>query len=312
MTGASDRSRTWPPPLRPGARVALVAPAGPLHGEEDVARAVQHARAFGWDPVVGANVLRRHGYFAGTDAERLSDLNHALRDPRMDGVWCLRGGYGVTRLLDAVDYDALAGRPRALLGYSDITALHAAVGCRTGLVTFHGPVARAPLPLMATASLCAAVVDHTQPAGYAPAARVLRPGIAEGVLAGGNLALLASLAGTPYAPDLRDALLVLEDVNEAVYRVDRMLQQLRLAGMLDGVRGIAFGWCTDCPPESDDGARTLDDVLAELAEVLGVPCLAGLPVGHVDDQWTLPLGAAAVLDAGARLLEVVMPAAPLA
>lgn len=132
-----------------------------------------------------------------------------------------------------------------------------------------------------------------------------RCGARAGPLAGGNLALLASLVGTAYAPDLTGAILVAEDVNEGVYRVDRMLQQLLLAGALAGVRGIAFGHCTNCPEESDDGARRLADVLREVADALGVPCVLGVPVGHIDDQWTLPLGVDAELDADARSLHVV-------
>lgn len=306
-SSASALPRRWPPPLGPGARVALVAPAGPLRGAADVERGVANARLLGWRPVVGRHVLRREGYFAGHDAERLDDLNGALRDDRVDGVWCLRGGYGAMRLLPGLDYDALRRRPKALVGFSDVTALHAAIGERAGLVTFHGPVARGELPSLSLDSLRAAVVEHADGCGPAPAARTLRPGTAEGTLAGGNLALVAALAGTPWAPDLRGTILVLEDVNEAVYRVDRMLRQLRLAGLLDGVRGIVFGQCTDCPAESDDGARALDDVLVELADELAVPCLAGVPVGHVAAQWTLPLGARASLDATGRRLDVHAP-----
>ena len=304
---AAPSARRWPPPLGAGARVALVAPAGPLRGEADVERGVANARALGWEPIVGRHVLRREGYFAGRDDERLADLNAALRDDAVDGVWCLRGGYGAMRLLPALDYDALVRRPKALIGFSDVTALHAAVGRRTGLVTFHGPVARGVLATSSAASLRAAVAAHADGCGVAPDARVLRAGEASGRLVGGNLALLAALVGTPYAPDLAGGILVLEDVNEAVYRVDRMLRQLRLAGMLDAVRGLVFGQCTDCPAESDDGARQLDDVLAELADELAIPCLAGVPVGHVDEQWTIPLGAAAVLDAAAGRLDVLAP-----
>ena len=296
--------RTLPPALGPGARVALIAPAGPLRGESDVECGIANARALGWEPVVGKHVLRRTGYFAGTDAERLADLNAALRDPRIDAVWCLRGGYGCMRLLDAVDFDALRATPRTLIGFSDITALHAAIGTRASLVTMHGPVARNPLGDFSRGSLVRAVARREDSCGTADDARILRGGRAEGRLAGGNLALVAALAGTPWAPDLRDTILVLEDVNEAIYRVDRMMMQLRLAGMLDGVRGIAFGQCTDCPEQSDDGARTLDDVLSEHAEWLGIPCIAGIPMGHVDDQWTIPLGAPATLDADARALHV--------
>ncbi len=301
--------RHWPPALAPGARVALVAPAGPLSDEADVARAVGNAQSLGWDVQVGDHVLDRRGYLAGSDADRLADLNAAFRDPAVDGVWCLRGGYGTTRILPGVDIDALIRHPRAVIGYSDITALHAAVGRRGGPVTFHGPVARAPLPPFSSLSLHAAVAAGSQPCGLAPASRPLRDGVAEGTLAGGNLALLAALAGTPFAPDMRGTILVLEDVGESIYRIDRMLQQLRLSGMLDGVRGIAFGQCTDCPLESDVDARTLDDVLIEVADALSIPCLAGLPIGHIDEQWTVPLGASAVLDVAAGRLDVLMAGA---
>lgn len=306
---APDRSSLrWPPRLAPGARVALLAPAGPLSddGEADVERAMRHARELGWEPVVGAHVRAREGYLAGSDAERLADLNGAIRDPDVDGIWFLRGGYGTMRLLTGVDYDAIRRRPIPLIGYSDITALHAAVGRRAGVITFHGPVARAPLPDSSRRSLHAAVVTREQPAGVADGARAIREGRAEGLLAGGNLALLSALAGTPFAPDLHGAILLLEDVREDVYRVDRMLRQLLLAGMLDGVRGIAFGQLTECPAADSTPSRTLDIVLAELADLLHVPCIAGLPAGHVDSQWTLPLGAMAALDVGSSRLDVHM------
>jgi len=256
--------------------------------------------------VLGTHVRDRDGYLAGSDTDRLADLNGAIRDDSVDGIWFLRGGYGCMRLLAGVDYDALRRRPKPLIGYSDITALHAAVGRIAGIVTFHGPVARAPLPDDSCRSLRAAVTTRAQPAGMADEARIVRGGRAVGVLAGGNLALLAALAGTPFAPDLRGAILVLEDVNEPVYRVDRMLQQLLLAGMLGELRGIAFGQLTGGPADEMGAARSLDVVLAELAESLHVPCIAGLPVGHMDNQWTLPLGAVATLDVDARSLDVHM------
>ena len=293
-----------PPPLAPGARVALVSPAGPLRGEEDVARAVDNARSFGWEPAVAPHALARRGYLAGGDADRARDLNDALRDPKVDAVWCLRGGYGAMRILDALDFDALRARPRPLLGYSDITALHLAVGGRCGLASFHAPTARAELTPFTRASLERAVVRASDPCGGAPGARTLRPGRAEGVLVGGNLALLAALAGTAYAPRFAGAVVVLEDIGEATYRVDRMLRQLRLAGLLDGCRAIVFGHCTNCPEGSDDGARTLDEVVTEIADALRVPCLAGVPVGHIDDQWTVPLGRVAEVDADAKTVHV--------
>lgn len=301
---SSRASLRRPPLLAPGARVALVSPAGPLRGAEDLARAVANARALGWEPVVGEHVLERRGYFAGDDALRLADLDRALRDPSIDGVWCVRGGYGTMRLLDGIDWTALSARPKALLGYSDITALHCALAARSGLASYHAPTARAELTDFSRTSLERAAVRGKDPCGAIAGARTVRGGSAEGRLAGGNLALLASLAGTPYMPSLDGAILVLEDINEAVYRIDRMLTQLRLAGLLQRVAGLVFGAFTDCPEEADDGARSLDEVIDEVAAALGVPCVAGAPVGHIAEQWTLPLGLTATLDATAGTLHV--------
>lgn len=297
------------PALRAGARVALVAPSGPLR-PDDVMHAVENVRSFGWDAIVGRHVDRRYAYFAAADAERLEDLNAALRDDAVDAVWCIRGGHGATHLVESLDYDALRRRPKPLIGYSDITALHAAIGRRAELVTYHGPTARELLTPFSRASLARALVDRTDPCGAASGARTIRGGSARGRLAGGNLALLTALTGTSFFPDLADAILVLEDVNEGLYRVDRMLWHLRMTGALDRVAGIAFGQCTGCDADEspDDGrlGRTLDDVLHEIVDRLGVPCLAGIPVGHVDEQWTIPLGAAATLDADAHTLTVEM------
>lgn len=300
------RAMQLPPPLASGARVALVAPAGPLRGPHELEASVAHAVALGWDAVPAPNVLARAGYLAGTDAERVHDLNAALRDDDIDGIWCVRGGYGTMRILPSVDYDALRRRPKPLLGYSDITALHAAIGARCGLVTFHAPTARAALSAFSRDSLVRAVVEQRDPCGAARGAHCLRGGRAEGRLAGGNLALLAALSGTPYAPDYTDAILVLEDVGEATYRIDRMLRQLILSGALARVAGIAFGHFTDGTDPIDVASRPLADVLRETADIAGVPALAGIPLGHVDDQWTMPLGAHAELDADAGTLRVAM------
>ena len=286
--------------------MALVAPAGPLRGREDIDGAIVNARALGWEPVVATHALARAGYFAGDDATRAADLNAALRDSRIDGVWCLRGGYGAVRIVDRIEWDALGRHPKAVLGYSDITVVHAAIARPAGLVSYHAPTARSPLSAFSRASLENAVMRGTNSCGVAGRARALRAGRASGRLEGGNLAVLAGLVGTPYMPALDGAILVLEDVNEAVYRIDRMLAQMRLSGSLHGVRAIVFGECTNCPEESDDGARGLDDVLLELADRLRVPCLAGVPIGHVADQWTLPLGAMAEVEAEERALRVLL------
>ena len=288
--------------LEPGSRVALVAPAGPLRGEEDLSRAEDNVRALGWHPVVGQYVLARRGYLAGSDDERLSDFNAVARDPTIDAVWCLRGGYGTMRLLEGVDYEAWSRSPKPLIGYSDITALHAAIGARADLVTFHGPTARASLSEFSRASLDCAL-RGADSCGTASEGRTLVSGCARGPLVGGNLAMLAALAGTPFAPRYDGAILVVEDVGEPVYRLDRMLAQLRLCGALGQCAGVVFGAFTGIP--KDDPAGSPDDLFVEIARALDVPCMAGAPVGHIDDQWTLPLGARAELDADALTLRVL-------
>ena len=294
-----------PPPLSAGARVALVAPAGPLRGEQELHAAIAHARSLGWEPIPAPHALSRVGYLAGTDEQRAHDFNAALRDDSVDGIWCLRGGYGAMRILPALDYDALRRNPRPLLGYSDITALHCAVNARCAVVSYHGPTARGALTDFSRDSLVRAVVQHVDPCGRAALARTLRGGRAAGRLVGGNLALLAALSGTPYAPDYDGAILVVEDVGEATYRIDRMLQQLRLAGALARVAGIAFGQFTEGTDAIDSPTCPLDDVLGAAADVAGVPAIAGIPLGHIGDQWTIPLGARAELDADARTLHVL-------
>jgi muramoyltetrapeptide carboxypeptidase len=301
--------------------VALVAPAGPLLEQDDIARAEALCRALDYEPVLGAHAGGHYGYFSGTDDERLADLNVAFRDPTIDAVWCIRGGYGVTRILDGVDFAALARRPRPVLGYSDITALLAGVIRCAGLVAFHAPTARAEMPSF-TRRHFARVVSVPEPAGVleplpvpsdvlvprADRVVAVRGGIADGPLAGGNLTLLQCLIGTPFFPDLDGALLVLEDVNEDLYRIDRMLAHLRAVGALARLRGVLVGRFTATKRHMDDGSLGVDQVLRHYFGPLGVPVLYGIPVGHIDDQWTLPLGVRARMDADAGTVELLEPA----
>lgn len=307
-----------PSRLAPGSRVALVAPGGPLLERDDLARGAELCRALGWEPVPGPYAGARHGYLAGTDDERLADLNAAFRDESVQAVWALRGGYGTTRILPRVDFEALARRPKAVIGFSDLTALVNAVVERAGVVAFHGPMARAPLTPF-SAGHFRRVLTEPVPAGQCPVVAppagvlvpregrllTLVPGVAEGRLVGGNLSLLQCLLGTPFQPDLDGALLFLEDVHEDLYRVDRMLAHLRMAGVLDRVAGIVVGRFTDMNRHMADGALGFDEVLATYFEPLGVPVAAGFPIGHVDDQWTLPVGTRARLDASNGWLELL-------
>ncbi len=302
-SGSSSAALVAPAALGVGARVALVSPSGPLRDVSELVRAEANAHLFGWETVVGPHAMAREGYFAGTDAQRLADLCAAIADPTIDGIWCLRGGYGAARLLPGLETHTVAAHPKALIGYSDITALHA-LWRRAGVASFHGPTARGVFTPFTLDSFRKALVQRTNSAGHGADAVVVRDGIATGQLAGGNLALLASLCGTPWACDFTGAIVVLEDINEATYRVDRMLTQLHQSGALAGCAGIVFGHCTNCDEQSDDGSRALVDVLKDFADALEVPTLLGVPVGHIDDQWTLEFGANATLDAANRTLMV--------
>jgi muramoyltetrapeptide carboxypeptidase len=210
------------------------------------------------------------------------------------------------RLLAHIDYASLTRRPRALIGFSDITALHAAIGSRCELVTYHGPTARGTLSDFSRESLARATILGQPSCGVAPDARTIRGGRARGRLVGGNLSLLAALAGTPYAPDYDGAILILEDVGEPAYRLDRMLVQLALTGALSRLAGIVAGQFTEVAPLHELDDRTIDDLIAEAADIAKVPAIAGVPLGHIDDQWTIPLGAMAELDADAHNLTVVL------
>jgi muramoyltetrapeptide carboxypeptidase len=317
-SASGQKAARLPPKLVAGARIALVAPAGPLLDRDDLQRAVELCRALGHEPVPGAHAGRRHGYLAGADDERVGDLNAALADDRVDAVWCIRGGYGVTRILHRVDMDLVARRPKPVIGFSDITALLNALTSATGVVTFHGPTARQPMTAFGRQHF-ERVLGSNAPAGrlerLAPPADVLVPraprvativrGRAEGRLVGGNLTLLQCLVGTSWQPDFEGALLFLEDVGEDLYRVDRALSHLRLAGLLDGLAGVIIGQFTDMKRATSDGGLGFDEVLASYFEPLKVPTAMGFPIGHVDDQWTMPIGVRARLDADAGEVELL-------
>jgi muramoyltetrapeptide carboxypeptidase len=298
--------------------VALVAPAGPLLELDDQQRAAELCCALGWEPVLAPNAGAQHGYLAGTDAQRLGDLNNALGDDSIGAIWCIRGGYGLTRILAGVNYAAARRHPKVVLGFSDVTALLLALHQQTGLITFHGPVARHDMTTYTRAHL-EPLVTSAAPAGELrvppPPADVLVPlqhrvipiagGMAEGPLIGGNLSLVQCLLGTPYLPPLDGAILFLEDVGYELYRIDRMLSHLRLAGQLERLAGVAIGGFTEMSRRGSDGATGLDRVFSDYLTPLGIPVVLGLPFGHVADQWTLPIGTRARLDGDAGTLEVL-------
>jgi muramoyltetrapeptide carboxypeptidase len=306
-SGAGERSRfVKPPRLAPGDRVAVVAPAGPLDRETFDAGLKILARRYdvAWD----ASLLDRVRYLAGDDARRGDELARALADPSARAVIAARGGYGSMRLLTRL-WPRGAGGPtgaKPLVGFSDITALHAALQT-AGRVSVHGPVVTqlAHQPEAVVERLFALLEDETAPPGPVAGTPVVG-GVAEGAILGGNLSLVTRLLGTPWLPDLTGAVLLLEDVGEKPYRIDRMWTHLRLAGVFEKVAGLALGDFTDC--DDPDGDFTLRDVLWSLAAEVGLPCVAGLPIGHGAVNVPVALGTRVRLDGGIGTLSFLEPA----
>jgi muramoyltetrapeptide carboxypeptidase len=292
-----------------GDLVALVSPSGPTRPER-VARGISLLESWGLRVTVGPHAFARSGYFAGSDAQRLADLDGALADPAVRGVICTRGGYGVQRLLDNLDLAAVHADPKLVVGFSDITALQLALWRGARLATVHGPGAawldqrtgpESAESLRRALMTTEPVVVKARPDEETSGVRLAGAGPVTGTLLGGNLCLLAASVGTHDLPDLDGAILLLEEVDEPPYKIDRMLTQLRRAGVLRGVAGIAVGQFTDC---ADGWAVSVADVLAERLGDLGVPVLGGLPVGHGADQLTVPVGVPATLDVDAGTLTV--------
>jgi muramoyltetrapeptide carboxypeptidase len=305
--------------LKPGDTVALISPATPVADPDKLQLAERTLKYFGMRVKWGKHVGKKSGYFGSSVDERLDDLHTMFRDPEVNAVCAIRGGYGCGQLLDRMDYDLIRRHPKIFLGYSDITAMHLAIHKHAGLVTFHGPVPLSAFSEYTQKHFRAALLE-SKPLGSLtnPAEanqlrpehtlRTIRPGRASGRLIGGNLTLISATMGTPYEIDTRGAILFLEDIGEEPYSIDRMLTQLRLAGKLAAAAGIIFGECTDCSPSDYkpfvQAGFSLGEVLDAILGNLKVPVLSGLTIGHTDDQLTLPLGVSATLDADKGTLEI--------
>jgi len=286
------------PGLKPGARVAVIAPASAFDRPsfESGLELIRARYQVHYQPAI----FERHRYLAGSDARRLAELTEALRDPAIQGVFCARGGYGATRLLLKLAQLPPPGEGKLLVGFSDITALHLWLQS-LAIMSIHGPVLTqlAQLPA-ATRERLFALLESPSPAPALHATDTYVAGVAEGPLLGGTLSVVTRLLGTPYLPSLEGAILLLEDVGERPYRLDRMWTHLELAGVFRQIRGIALGSFTQCEERDADYAAA--DVLRELAAATGLPCAAGFPIGHGAMNEPVPLGARARLDATARSL----------
>jgi len=292
-----------PAVLTKGDKVALVAPSGPAYDVSRVDFAAGYLMRLGFEVAIGASCHAQYGYLAGKDEVRANDLNQAFADPAIKGIFCFRGGYGAARILDLLDFDAIRANPKFFCGYSDITALHVAINQRAGLMTFHTPV----VGEVGFADADAFTLDSMDKYIFKSniSGQICNPQghkwqfsqcnrVTCGVLAGGNLAVLSSLVGTPYALDFNNKVLFIEEIGEKPYRVDRMLNQLRQAGAFERVAAVIFGDFADCTADSPGKSLTVQEIIANLD--IKVPVVHNLRCGHCSPTLSLPMGAIVALD----------------
>ncbi len=308
---AAAEPAVQPKALRPGDTIMIVAPAGELT-EPRVLLAAERLRERGYRVRLPDNLRRQRGYLAGSDEERAAELMHALTDPQVDAVFPGTGGYGTMRILNLLDWDKIRATPKIVIGFSDITALHLALAKKCNWVTFHSPNPEWGLGTEkgwnqfaeqcfwdmlepSTARLDSPAYIYGQPDAMEPR-RLLAGGVAQGRLIGGNLTVLAALVGTPYQPDTEGRVLFLEDVNEAPYRVDRMLCQLKLAGLLDRPAAVLLGQFRDCEAKDDDSSLSLEQVFDDYFAGAPYPVVGNFPAGHVTLNATLPMGCEFAID----------------
>lgn len=323
----SALAQTPPPPqtakrpkrLKPGDTLGLIHPSSATFVKMDLEITIDNLEALGFNVKVGPHALDRYGYLAGKDQDRAADINAFFADPEVHGICAVRGGWGAARLLPFLNYDVIAKNPKVLFGYSDITALHMALPAKAGVSTFHAPTGFSAWNELSASWFKRVVMEgeavtYTNELDYrgriAPVGnrtQTITKGKAQGALVGGNLTVLAHLVGTPYLPDFSGKILFVEDVREGLYRIDRMLTHLKLAGLLSKIKGFIWGQCTECDPDSSGyGSLTIEEIFDDHIKPLGVPAYRGAMFGHIEKQFTIPQLAQAEMDADAgtfRLLD---------
>ena len=311
-----------PARLRKGDTVGLIEPASASDEPFQLQLVEEAIVAMGLKPKRAPHILDRYGYLAGRDKDRAADVNAMFADKDVKAIFAVRGGWGSARLLPYLDWDVIRANPKLLTGFSDITALHMAIAAKAGFTTLHGPNAGSAWGKASWDAFYPIAFDAATPVLVNPEGgedrmvqrrwrtQTITPGKATGRLLGGNLTVLAALVGSAYLPDFTGAILFLEDVDEAEYRIDRMLTQLGLAGVLKNLAGVVFGQCTSCTGSSSGvyGGFTLNDVLRQHLGALGVPVYSGAWFGHIADQFTLAQGVMTEIDADAGTLRMLEPA----
>ncbi|MFB2936416.1 LD-carboxypeptidase [Aerosakkonemataceae cyanobacterium BLCC-F154] len=297
-----------PSSLKVGDTIGLVNPASFITSE-DVEEVKQTLKNLGLNYKLGTHILDRYGYLAGRDIDRAADINTMFADSSVKAILTLRGGWGCNRILPLINYQLIRKNPKIIIGYSDITSLLLAIYALSGIVTFHGPVA--------TSTWNQFTIDYVQRILFNREAvtmqnsafidekitslplrvETITPGKARGKLVGGNLSVLSAMVGSAYLPNWQNTILFIEEIGEEVYRVDRMLTQLKIAGILDRISGFIFGQCTRCNPEQPEKSLTLIQVLQDHIQPLKIPAWYGAAIGHIPNKFTLPIGIEVEIDA---------------
>jgi len=302
----------WPKPLKHGDKVAITAPSSPV-SDEKLEMSVESIKFLGLEPVVMPSCYMAHGYLAGPDKQRADDINTAFADDTIKGIFCLRGGYGTTRLLPMLDFEMIKNNPKVFIGYSDISSLHFNVNQKCDLITFHGPMPTTDYRVhegFTNDSLrtCLFAHENLKTIGNPEGEEIvtLREGFAKGTLVGGNLSLMAGTLGSPYEVDTKGKILFIEDVDEMPFRLDKMLTALALAGKFRDCEGIILGTFERCE-EADHPSLSLREIFEEVVLPWGKPTVLNLRAGHIYPQSTLPMGAEVSFEAkdGIKNISVV-------
>ena len=305
-----------PKRLTTGDTIGVVSPSGATYRSAPYDIAVDALKAMGLKVKLSKHVYGRYGHLAGSDDERAMEINDMFKDKEVDAIICLRGGSGAARILDKLDYKAIANNPKIFIGYSDITSLLLAIYAKSGLVTFHGPVAISSWKAF-TFDYFKRLLFEGEPVFFENPGKsedelvqrrnrvkTISPGKASGVLVGGNLSVLCGIVGSDYLPSWKGKILFLEDTNEEIYRIDRMMSQLRLSGILKQLKGFVMGHCTNCGPGSGYGSLTLEEVIDHYIKPLNIPAYSGAMIGHIEDKFTLPVGLHAEINADMGTIEL--------
>jgi len=303
-----------PPRLTKGSTIAITAPASPIFDTHRIIRFQETLKDLGFNTITGATLQARYGYLAGRDVLRAQELNALFANHNVHGIIAMRGGWGCARILDLVDYNTIAANPKVLMGFSDITSLLIAIYTKTGLASFHGPVGYSSWNQYSTEYVKKILIEGRSNVLLTNHSRnisklwKIRGGIATGKLIGGNLTVVTSLLGSAYLPDWHDKILFVEETEEEVYRIDRMLTQLKLAGVLNSIKGFVFGICNKCEPKVPDESLNIQEMLTEHLKPLRIPVLVGANFGHTAYNYTLPIGVNAKLDADAGTIQILQAA----